>query len=135
MSKISIKYNGELRVNLIHNQSETSINTDAPVDNNGLGQSFSPTDLTASSLGACMMTIIGIHNSKNKWGVEDMSAEVEKIMQSNPRKIQCIKVDLTIKLQDKSEVLESKIQKAALICPVALSLSRDVEQQVNFTFI
>jgi len=134
MSKISIKYNGDLRVNMIHNKSETSINTDAPLDNNGLGLSFSPTDLTASSLGACMITIIGIHDSQKNWGIQEMEAEVEKIMGSNPRKIERININLSLKAPQITDEIKSRIKDVALKCPVALSLGKDVEQNVLFKF-
>ncbi len=134
MSKISVNYNGKLRVNMIHTKSDTSIITDAPTDNNGLGMSFSPTDLTASSLAACMITIIGIHDSKKNWGIQEMNAEVEKIMASNPRRIQGIKVELTVKMNEISEELKTQIKNAALSCPVALSLNKELEQEVNFIF-
>lgn len=134
MSKISVKYNGELRVNMTHTDSKVSIHTDAPLDNNGLGMSFSPTDLTASSLAACMITILGIHDSKKNWGIESMEAEVEKIMTSNPRKIQQINIELSIKTKEINEDLKSQIKEVALNCPVAHSLHSDLNQSVTFKF-
>jgi len=119
MSKISVKYNGELRVNLTHTLSKKSIITDAPLDNNGLGMSFSPTDLTASSLAACMITILGIHNSRKNWGIKGMDADVEKIMESN---------------HSLSQKAKEEIQASALNCPVALSLDKTIIQEVNLKF-
>ena len=134
MSKISVKYNGELRVNLTHTLSKKSIITDAPLDNNGLGMSFSPTDLTASSLAACMITILGIHNSRKNWGIKGMDADVEKIMESNPRRINKIIVDLNIKADSLSQKAKEEIQASALNCPVALSLDKTIIQEVNLKF-
>ena len=92
MSDFNIEYKGELSTEIIHVQSDSKILTDAPKDYNGLGRTFSPTDLVASSVGSCMLTIIGIAAKTNNIEIEKMSAKVSKIMSKNlPRRISEIK--------------------------------------------
>tara|TARA_B100000768_G_C11284985_1_gene381841 strand:- start:17299 stop:17712 length:414 start_codon:yes stop_codon:yes gene_type:complete len=135
MSKISLEYNGELRNTLIHLESKTEILTDAPKDNNGKGESFSPTDLVASSLAACMMTVINISDINGVFGIETCSAEVDKIMQQTPRRISEIVVTLKIKtIVELSQKKQKDIYDLAHNCPVALSLSNETNQNISITF-
>ena len=87
MPDIEIKYNGDLRTTATHLKSGSIITTDAPVDNKGKGEQFSPTDLFATALGSCMLTIMGLVAKRDGIMVEGTTAEVEKIMVSNPRRI------------------------------------------------
>ena len=135
MSKISLEYNGDLRNSLIHLESKTEILTDAPKDNNGKGESFSPTDLVAASLAACMVTVINISDLNGVFGIETCSAEVEKTMQRTPRRISEIVVTLKIKtVVELSPQKKKNIYDIAKNCPVALSLSNQTNQNISITF-
>lgn len=134
MTKISLEYNGQLRTKLIHDPSKTSILTDAPKDNHGLGNSFSPTDLVASALAACMITVLGIQNEERNLGIQEMSARVIKTMESNPRRISQVEIDLNIKTNDQGSRNQKLIEKIAKTCPVALSLSSELKQIINLEF-
>jgi putative redox protein len=135
MSKISLEYNGELRNSLIHLESKTEILTDAPKDNNGKGESFSPTDLVAASLAACMVTVINISDRNGVFGIETCSAEVEKIMQRTPRRISEIVVTLKIKtIVELNPQKKKNIYDIAKNCPVGLSLSNQTNQNISITF-
>jgi len=135
MTKMSLEYNGSLRTKLVHNKSGTIIYTDAPTDNHGLGESFSPTDLVASALAACMITVLGIQNIPRKLGILKMSAEVKKNMESNPRRISEIQVILEINMKPNSSVEKKKlIQEIAENCPVAKSLDAELNQLVRINF-
>lgn len=135
MNKFQVRYIGNLRTESVHLDSNTQIETDAPKDNLGLGEKFSPTDLVCSSLGSCMVTIMALFARKDGIELSGLGADVEKVMQVTPRKIKEIK--LTIKCEMiKSMTLEykDKLKKVALGCPVALSLNPDIMQNVEFDF-
>lgn len=124
-------YLGQLRVASTHLKSGEVIISDAPTDNNGKGQAFSPTDMVANALAACMLTIMGIKAIQAGINIEQTTAQVLKTMTSNPRRISTIE----IKLQMPSGI-ESKyrtlLQAAALNCPVAKSIDPAIEQRVEF---
>ncbi|HCQ28674.1 MAG TPA: osmotically inducible protein OsmC [Flavobacteriales bacterium] len=129
--KYALQYQGNLRTEIIHLKSNTKIITDAPVDNKGKGESFSPTDLTAVSLASCMITIMGIKAQENNINIIGTTAEADKIMLSNPRRIG--EIIVKIKLPENLSEKERKIlMKSALTCPVALSLHPDIKQTVLF---
>ena len=135
MKQMEVEYLGELRTQGTHLKSGIQIITDAPLDNNGKGEAYSPTDLMASALASCMITIMGIQANKNGWNITGVKAEVEKIMSANPRKISGVRIALSFPSstptdQDTRTVLE----KAALSCPVALSLHPDIRQEVEFNY-
>lgn len=134
MPTIKSSYLGNLRTESQHLQSGTNILTDAPVDNNGKGEAFSPTDLVASALGSCMVTIMGIIASREEVSLDDLSWEVTKIMQSAPRKIQEIIVDFNWENPTADAVVIQKLKNAAKTCPVALSLDPAIKQTINFNF-
>lgn len=130
---IKTQYLGDLRTEATHIQSNTVILTDAPVDNNGKGEAFSPTDLVASALGSCMLTIMGILAKREEIQLEGTTLEITKVMQANPRKISEIIVNFKVANGDKlSDVQKQKLINAAHTCPVALSLASDIKQTVNF---
>ncbi len=135
MVEISIRYLGDLRCEATHGPSGSKITTDAPVDNEGRGESFSPTDLAASSLGACMLTIMGIAARKRGIDLGDTRVNVRKIMTAEPpRRIQTIEIEFIIPLpadHPQKDLLES----AAKSCPVHLSLHPDVEQNMRFLWV
>jgi putative redox protein len=132
MVEIQIAYEGQLHCGATHVQSGTKIATDAPKDNHGLGQSFSPTDLLATSLGTCMMTIMGIVGNKNGIDLTGTKVRVLKEMTPQPpRKVAKLTVELTIPHHvdaDKRPMLEN----AAHTCPVRLSIHPDIEVPVTF---
>jgi len=135
MPTISTKYQGELRTQATHVASGNTILTDAPVDNHGKGEAFSPTDLTSASLGSCMMTIMGIVAQRDGIDLTGTTFDITKIMAANPRRIARIEVNFTVKSNvDLSEEQQQKLKNAAHTCPVALSLHPDIEQVVTFQF-
>ncbi len=140
MATIQSNYEGTLRTKAIHLQSKTVIFTDAPTDNNGKGEAFSPTDLVAAALGNCMMTIMGIFASKNNIALENseekITYETTKIMSADlPRRIIEIKIDFKFpKNLDFSPENQQKLINVAHTCPVALSLHPNIKQNVSFLF-
>ncbi|GGF46599.1 OsmC family protein [Echinicola rosea] len=134
MPTIKSTYLENLRTSSQHLQSGREIITDAPVDNNGKGEAFSPTDLVASALGSCMVTIMGIVAQREGVELEGLTWEVTKVMASNPRKIKEIIIDFSWEKPSDDQKLLQKLKNAAKTCPVALSLSEEVAQTVNFDF-
>lgn len=128
-----IIYNGKLRTTATHLQSGTEIETDAPKDNHGLGERFSPTDLVATSLGSCMISLMGIVSNTHGMNVDQTECTIEKIMAANPRRIAEIVVDIYMKGQDSfSDKERSILEHTALTCPVYLSLHPDIKKTVTF---
>jgi len=127
-------YTGELRTQATHLASQNTIITDAPIDNNGKGEAFSPTDLLAASLGSCMLTIMGIAANTHGFSIDGTKISVNKIMTANPRRIGEIVVDFTFPLNSYIEKEKLLIEKAAATCPVALSLHPDLIQTINFNW-
>lgn len=134
MATIKSNYLGNLRTEATHLKSSNKIITDAPTDNNGKGEAFSPTDLVCASLASCMMTIIGIRAQKHSISVDGLSADVTKVMSAEPRKISKIKVAFSLNQTDASKEQISMLKDAALTCPVALSLDPKINQEVTFSF-
>lgn len=128
-----INYAGDLRTECIHLLSGTTINTDAPIDNQGKGEKFSPTDLVCTGLATCMMTIMGIIAKRDGVELIEMSANVEKIMQQSPRKIAEIKIDFHCSNKF-DQTYREKLIRAAHTCPVGLSLHPDIKQTIVFNF-
>ena len=135
MSFMSISYQGGLRNKATHALSNTTLITDAPPDNNGKGESFSPTDLVATALGTCMITLMGITADKKEIKFESCEAEIEKIMASDPRRVQEVKIKMKIKDLGYSEKEKTILKQAALNCPVAKSVHPDLIQNVSFEFV
>ncbi len=129
----TVNYSGELRTNALHLKSQNKIITDAPTDNHGKGEAFSPTDLVATALASCMLTIIGIRGNKHRIDIGNPRATVEKIMADNPRRIDKIKVDITFD-RNFSGKEQKMIEEAALNCPVAKSIHPDIDQIVSFQY-
>ena len=97
MTRISCRYNGDLHCTAEHDPSRVALHTDAPPDHDGRGESFSPTDLLATALGTCVLTVMGIMAKHRNWTVTDAKASVEKIMsQTGPRKIETLRVWITL---------------------------------------
>jgi putative redox protein len=129
-----IKYLGELRTEATHLQSGEKIITDAPVDNNGKGEAFSPTDLVATALGSCMMTVMNISARRDGMDFVGSEIEVTKIMATEtPRRIAKIVLNITIVSEKElSEEQCAKFIRIAHTCPVALSLHPEIGQELNF---
>jgi putative redox protein len=133
MATAKITYLGELRTTCIHLQSGTEILTDAPTDNHGKGEAFSPTDLLATALGSCMVSIMAIKSKDLNIDLNDSTVEVTKIMQAEPRKIAEIKVTLNMSVtaDDKTKII---LERAANTCPVLLSLHPEIKKDVAFNW-
>jgi putative redox protein len=127
-------YLGELRTEATHLKSGNRIITDAPPDNNGKGEAFSPTDLTCASLNSCMMTLMGILAQREGIDLKGLRSEIVKVMASNPRKIAEIHITFTLENLAATDVQKEKLKRAALTCPVALSLGESIKQAVTFNF-
>ena len=131
---IENKYVGELRTESTHLKSSNVIITDAPTDNNGKGNAFSPTDLVASALCSCMTTVMGICANKNQFDLPNSTAHITKVMSSHPRRISKIIIEINF---DRNNLSEQNIEKLIAVaegCPVAQSLSSDLVQEVRFNF-
>ncbi|WP_019674173.1 OsmC family protein [Psychrobacter lutiphocae] len=134
MTTSTVQYQGNLRTQALHIQSNNEIITDAPTDNHGKGEAFSPTDLLATSLASCMLTIIGIKAADMDVDVVGTKAEVTKVMASDPRRVSDIKVNITF--QQNFDARTKKIlEAAALTCPVAKSLHPDINQDLTFSYL
>jgi putative redox protein len=134
MKTSKIVYQGNLRTESTHLQSGTTIHTDAPIDNNGKGEAFSPTDLLANSLGCCMITIMGIVAEKHALKIEGTSIEITKIMISDPRRVGEIIVEFTMPKNNYSDKDKTLLENAAHTCPVAKSLNAEIKQTVIFNY-
>lgn len=132
MATIKAKYLGNLRMECEHTQSGTKIITDAPTDNNGKGESFSPTDLCATALGSCIMTIAGIYCQENNIDITGTELEIEKIMNAEPRRIGTINIIFNMPDRKYSKKEKIIIERTAKACPVHMSLHPELIQ--NFTF-
>ena len=131
--KISARYLGNKRMELLHEPSGATITTDAPKDNNGQGAAFSPTDLVAGALGACAMTIISIVAERDGIDVSGMRMDAEKEMASTPRRIAAIPVTIHLPRALAQEERQ-KLELAAAGCPVANSLHPDVKARISFVY-
>ncbi len=128
-----IIYNGDLRTTATHLQSGSVIETDAPKDNQGKGERFSPTDLVATALGSCMLSIMGIAARTHNINIDTTECSIEKIMSASPRKISEIVVHIYMQGQaEYSEKQRSVLEHAALTCPVYLSLHAELRKTVHF---
>ncbi|PHK18148.1 OsmC family protein [Nostoc linckia z15] len=131
MATSKVTYLGGLRTASVHLQSGSEILSDAPVDNNGKGEAFSPTDTVANALATCMFTIMGIKARDMGISLEGSTAEVTKFMQASPRKISRIEVIFTMR-SDADEKAMVVLERVALTCPVYLSLHPDIEKDIIF---
>ena len=130
----AVIYKGGLRTEAIHKRSEQVITTDAPPDNKGKGEAFSPTDLLATSLASCMMTIMGIKAEENNIFLEDVNVEVSKVMASSPRRVKEVKLAFGISAPNLTDGQKQMLEEAARNCPVAQSLSSELSQEVTFDY-
>lgn len=129
----TVEYQGDLRTSAQHERSGNTLITDAPTDNQGRGEAFSPTDLVATSLASCMLTIMGIKARENDWDITGSRAEIIKGMAADPRRIQRIAVRMHMtNATGLSEKQQQLLERAAKSCPVAKSLHPDIEQDIIF---
>lgn len=134
MATSEIKYSGDLRTQATHLQSASQIITDAPTDNQGKGEAFSPTDLVATALGSCMMTIMGIAARTHDFSIDGISASITKVMASDPRRISEIQVVFNCENLSLTDRQKNILEQAARHCPVAKSLHPDLTQTVIFNY-
>ncbi|PVX50877.1 putative OsmC-like protein [Balneicella halophila] len=132
MGKFKSTYKGNLRVESVHLQSGSTIETDAPTDNNGKGERFSPTDLVATALANCMLTIMGMKAEQMTENIDGTTVEIEKIMASAPRRIREIRIDFYLPKKEYDSKTQQTLEAAALSCPVAKSLNPAITQVVTF---
>ena len=132
--QIEIIYSGELRTWSTHLKSGDDIITDAPVDNQGKGEAFSPTDLVASALGSCMLTIMGITANTQNINIDGTYAKVKKVMGEEPRRIAELHLDITF-IQPVSEKHRTILERAAHHCPVSKSIHPDIDEKFSFNFL
>jgi putative redox protein len=136
--EIDVVYEGQLRCRATHGPSKTQLATDAPLDNHGRGESFSPTDLVATALGTCMMTLMGIVADRNKLDITGATVHVVKEMIQEPvRRIGTLRVSIRVPA-DKAARLSAedrkKLETAALHCPVHKSLHPDIQTPIDFSY-
>ena len=135
MITVKTSYLGEKRTEAEHVRSGNRLITDAPLDNNGRGEAFSPTDLVATALASCMMTVMGIKADTLGVSLEGLRCEVLKVMASEPRRIAEIHIDMHWPTAQAASADNQELMKrTALACPVAKSLSADLRQEVTFHF-
>lgn len=134
MKTSKITYLGDLRTEATHLRSGKSFITDAPPDNNGKGEAFSPTDLMATSLGCCMLTIMGIAARTHNINIDGTTIDITKNMEANPRRVGEVVVEFNMPPNNYSDKEKAILEHAALTCPVAKSLSAELKQTVMFHY-
>lgn len=133
MATSKVTYLGELRTSSIHLQSGTEIITDAPIDNNGKGEAFSPTDMVANSLATCMLTVMGIKARDLGVDFSGSTAEVTKVMAAEPRRISEIHITFQMNLEadDKTKTI---LERTGMTCPVHFSLHPNIKKEIVFNW-
>ena len=131
--QIKVKYLGNLRTKATHIKSNNTIVTDAPIDNNGKGEAFSPTDLFVSSLASCMITIMGIVSKTSGFEIGELKADVRKVMASNPRRISEVYIDFHFQ-NAFTEKEKSILERAAKHCPVGKSINDNIKEVISFHY-
>lgn len=134
MVKCKMTYVGGLHCDLEHGPSGAKVSTDAPVDNHGKGESFSPTDLMCSAMAACMATIMGIYAEKENLNLEGTTIEVGKIMSANPRRIARIETIISIPLPEDTPHKEALLD-CVLGSPAMRSLHPDIEVPITWNWL
>ena len=134
MATSKVTYLGDLRTSSIHLQSGTEIISDAPLDNNGKGEAFSPTDTVANALASCMFTVMGIKAREMNVDFSGSKAEVTKIMVAEPRRISEIHIDFSMNLNadEKTKII---LERTAITCPVYFSLHPDIKKVIVFNWM
>jgi putative redox protein len=134
METAKTKYLGDLRTEIVHIRSGSVIMTDAPVDNKGKGENFSPTDMVASALGSCIFTIMGIAAREHEFSIDGSSCKITKFMSDSPRKIGEIKIEFDFTGNEYTDKQKKILEYCVKTCPVALTLNESVFQNVKLLF-
>jgi len=134
METAKTKYLGDLRTEILHVRSGSIIVTDAPVDNKGKGEKFSPTDMVASALGSCILTIMGIAAREHSFSIDGTTCSITKIMAENPRRIGEIKIEFDMTMNSYTEKQKKILEYCVKTCPVAQSLNESLIQNVTLKF-
>jgi putative redox protein len=134
METAKTKYLGDLRTEIVHLRSGSIITTDAPIDNKGKGENFSPTDMVASALGSCIFTIMGIAAREHSFSIDGSTCKITKIMTDSPRKIGEIKIEFDFTGNEYTGKQKKILHYCVKTCPVALSLNDSVFQNVTLNF-
>lgn len=134
MSKMTTTYIGDLKTECFHHLSGHKITTDAPPDNNGKGEYFSPTDLFAVSLPSCILTIMGMAAQTQGFSIDGAVAETEKIMAANPRRVAEIRINITFPHNDYTDRQKRALKHVVDTCPVSASLSKEVNRIVELKY-
>jgi putative redox protein len=134
METAATKYVGDLRTEITHLRSGSVIVTDAPVDNKGKGEKFSPTDMVASALGSCIFTIMGIAAREHGFSIDGSSCRITKIMTEAPRKIGEIRIEFDLTAHNYTDKQKKILDYCVKTCPVSLSLNESVNQNVTLLF-
>ncbi len=134
MATVSIEYLGDLRTKCTHLKSGNTVITDAPTDNNGRGENFSPTDLVATAYISCMMTIVGIYCDKNNIPFHTATGSVLKTMAGGPRRVAGLTIQLDFSGNNWNLEIQQNVIAAAEACPVAKSVHGDIELTFEYTF-
>lgn len=134
MATIETTYIGDLRTEATHVNSGNKLITDAPLDNKGKGEAFSPSDLLATALGSCMLTIMGMAAREQNVNMDGTTCSITKIMASDPRRVSETQISLNLPTGYYSDKVKTILKRAALTCPVAKSLHPDLLQNVVFNF-
>lgn len=134
MNTAEVHYLGKTRSEATHLRSESKLITDAPIDNQGKGESFSPTDLVATGVLTCMVSLVGMQAEKQEWKIGKLKGEVKKIMAEHPRRIIQLEIHLSFKDNDLSGQQRMVLERTAIHCPAAMSLHPDITQLVRFSY-
>ena len=135
MVSMKVQYNGDLRCTATHIKSGNQVITDAPTDNNGKGEAFSPTDLLCTSLSTCMITLMGIAANSKEIQLGQIDADIEKIMGSEPRRVSGINIQFKIQNLSYTDREKEILKNAAMTCPVAKSIHPDIALGIDFQFV
>lgn len=133
MATSKVTYLGDLRTSSIHLQSSSEIISDAPLDNNGKGEAFSPTDTVANGLASCMFTVMGIKARDLGVDFSGSTAEVTKVMAADPRRISEIHITFSMNLSV-DEKTKTILERTANTCPVMFSLHPDIKKEISFNW-
>ncbi len=134
METYKITYNGELRTEIAHQRSGKTITTDAPVDNKGKGEYFSPTDMVSSALCSCIFTIMGIKAKENGFNIEGATATAKKIMRNDPRRIDEVQIEYDFSKHNLTDEQKQILKQLVHASPVPRSLHPDIKQNISLKF-
>jgi uncharacterized OsmC-like protein len=134
MATVETVYVGELRTQATHVRSGNQVITDAPLDNHGKGEAFSPTDLLATALGSCMLTVMGIASEKYEADLSGTTCSITKIMAENPRRVAEVQITFNFPKRDFSDKVKTVLERAAHTCPVSKSLHPDLVETLVFNW-